>query len=84
MDQFDSNSDIQERRPPVYNAEDYILGLRKFRFFIWCLISIDVRKGVLGGLTPSLRLKIWAGPPLLESFRAGDPLEQLLGGLGGR
>jgi len=30
MDQFDSNSDIHERRPPIYNAEDYILGLRKF------------------------------------------------------
>ena len=30
MDQFDSNSDIQERRPPIYNAEDYILGLKKF------------------------------------------------------
>ena len=31
MDQFDSNFDvIQERRPPIYNAEDYILGLKKF------------------------------------------------------
>ena len=27
-------------------------------------ITIDVRKGVLGGLTPPLRLKIWADPPL--------------------
>ena len=45
---------------------------------------IDVRKGVLGGLTPPppLRLKIWAPP--LENFRAGDPLKHLLGGLGGR
>ena len=34
MDQFDSNSDIQERRPPIYNAEDYILGLRKFRLVL--------------------------------------------------
>ena len=30
--------------------------------------SIDVRKGVLGGLTPSLRLKIWDDPPPLENF----------------
>ena len=44
---------------------------------------MDVRKGVLGGLTPPLRLEIWADPPL-EIFRAGDPLERILGGLGGR
>lgn len=30
MDAYDSNSDIQEHRPPIYNAEDYILGLKKF------------------------------------------------------
>ena len=30
MEPFDSNFDIQERRPPIYNAEDYILGLKKF------------------------------------------------------
>lgn len=30
MDQYDSNFDIQEQRPPIYNAEDYILGLKKF------------------------------------------------------
>ena len=32
MDHFDSNLDIpqQERRPPIYNAEDYVLGLKKF------------------------------------------------------
>ena len=50
------------------------------------LKCIDVRKGVLGGLTPPspLRLKIWADPPPLENFRAGDPLKRLLGGLGGR
>ena len=52
--------------------------------FVCKIENIDVRKGVLGGLTPPLRLKIWADPPLLENFRAGDPLEQLLGGLGGR
>ena len=48
------------------------------------IITIDVRKGVLGGQTPPLRLKILADPPLLENFRVGDPLEHLLGGLGGR
>ena len=32
MDHFDSNLDLpqQERRPPIYNAEDYVLGLKKF------------------------------------------------------
>ena len=44
---------------------------------------IDVRKGVLGGLTPPWDLKFGLTPPL-EIFRAGDPLERILGGLGGR
>ena len=48
------------------------------------IVYIDVRKGVLGGLTRPLRLKIWTAPPPLENFRAGDPLKHLLGGLGGR
>ena len=35
--------------------------------------SIDVRKGVLGGLTPSLRLKIWADPPSWKIFEQVTP-----------
>ena len=34
---------------------------------------IDVRKGVLGGLTPSLRLKIWADPPSWKIFEQVTP-----------
>ena len=35
--------------------------------------NIDVRKGVLGGLTPSLRLKIWADPPSWKIFEQVTP-----------
>ena len=35
--------------------------------------TIDVRKGVLGGLTPSLRLKIWADPPSWKIFEQVTP-----------
>ena len=34
---------------------------------------IDVRKGVLGGLTPPLRLKIWADPPSWKIFEQVTP-----------
>ena len=37
------------------------------------LICIDVRKGVLGGLTPPLRLKIWADPPSWKIFEQVTP-----------
>ena len=37
------------------------------------LEAIDVRKGVLGGLTPSLRLKIWADPPSCKIFEQATP-----------
>ena len=49
--------------------------------------GIDVRKGVLGGLTPppwDLKFGLAPPPRPLENFPAGDPLEQLLGGLGGQ
>ena len=36
-------------------------------------LAIDVRKGVLGGLTPPLRLKIWAGPPSWKIFEQVTP-----------
>ena len=36
-------------------------------------IYIDVPKGVLGGLTPSLRLKIWADPPSWKIFEQVTP-----------
>ena len=26
----ESSQQVMERRPPIYNAEDYILGLKKF------------------------------------------------------
>ena len=35
--------------------------------------GIDVRKGVLGGLTPSLRLKIQADPPSWKIFEQVTP-----------
>ena len=37
------------------------------------LLFIDVRKGVLGGLTPPLRLKIWADPPSWKIFEQVTP-----------
>ena len=36
-------------------------------------LGIDVRKGVLGGLTPPLRLKIWAYPPPWKIFEQVTP-----------
>ena len=36
-------------------------------------MGIDVRKGVLGGLTPPLRLKIWADPPSWKIFEQVTP-----------
>ena len=39
----------------------------------WNVFTIDVRKGVLGGLTPSLRLKIWADPPSWKIFEQVTP-----------
>ena len=36
-------------------------------------IHIDVRKGVLGGLTPPLRVKIWADPLPWKLFEQMTP-----------
>ena len=44
-------------------------------WYIFFLLDkfIDVRKGVLGGLTPPLRLKIWADPPSWKIFEQVTP-----------
>ena len=37
------------------------------------IVSIDVPKGVIGGLTLPLRLKIWADPPSWKVFEQVTP-----------
>ena len=59
MDHFDSNLDLQqqERRPPIYNAEDYVLGLKKFCKLTGKIFSIiGFSKNSTACLTPKITI----------------------------